>query len=122
MALQRCASCRELLGWVALKLRSKRLLDMCESRAYLWGASQQLLDNARHTEQNGNGKADPSKTAEHALKALGARAAPGSVEDVQAKAFARGQELYAGAEPPSSSSVVHMLRWDNPGLCCCAAK
>ncbi|GAB4820987.1 hypothetical protein N2152v2_008033 [Parachlorella kessleri] len=100
----------ELLGWVALKLRSKRLIDMCESRAYLWGASQQLLDNARHANQNDNGKAEASKTEEHALKALGARAAPGSVEDVQAKAFARGQQLYVGAEPPSSSSVVHMLR------------
>ena len=115
-------SCRHLLSWLAVKLLVTDVVQLNRSRSILWGASQQLLDNARHTEQNGNGKADPSKTAEHALKALGARAAPGSVEDVQAKAFARGQQLYAGAEPPSSSSVVHMLRWGTPVLCCCAAK
>lgn len=35
------------LDWLALRLRERRSSEFCQARALLWGAAQQLLDNAR---------------------------------------------------------------------------
>jgi hypothetical protein len=131
-------SCRQALSWLALRLRVPRIMEVCEARALLWGATQQLLDNARgDAKREAKGKAEKGpSSAEHAKQAPavahqelarsgkergsnGSRPpAPGSLEDRQARAFARGRQLYRDAEPPLRSSIIHMLRWGLAGLSC----
>lgn len=110
------------MGWLALKLRAPRIMALCEARAVLWGATQQLLDNARAgaAAQGDLGDtpygrpppaaAGPSAAGSGAGKdGVEAAKRKHSLAEMQAAEFARGREAVRGAVP-HSRSIMHMLR------------
>ncbi|GAB4822567.1 hypothetical protein N2152v2_009613 [Parachlorella kessleri] len=94
---------RRLLSWLAVKLLVSDVVHLNRSRSVLWGASQQLLDNARAA--HGGHKQDGFRNGSHKVAGLMPAHGSESLEAIEARAFAYGRELCREATPPPYSIV-----------------